>query len=328
MRPIPDFAGREAQADTERVDLGVVTRALEPILARSLGEDVRLMLHSTEELWRVRGEEALVEQIVLNLVVNAREAMRHGGVLTVATENAELSEPLTVEGDVLQPGRYVVLSVCDTGPGIAERVRHRIFDRNVSTKDSDGAGIGLTTVHRIVRDWHGGIEVESQEGAGTTFSIYLPVAEQDVPERPPEAALHSRARPHGVQVLVVEHRPAVRVLVERELVREGHSVVAVGTAREGIEVFDRVKPRFQLVILGAALPQRSGTDLYRAMSGRVENLAAVLVPDGMRGGPDVVAGSALVVLTFPFSSVTLLSAVDRALAGTKRPLRGSAEAGA
>lgn len=325
VRQILNFAGREEEAGTEPVDLGTVTRALEPILVRSLGEAVHLVLETGEDLWPVGADIALVEQIVLNLVVNAREAMSHGGKITIRTANAHLSQPLDVEGDVLRPGRYVVLSVQDTGPGVAERVRRRIFERDVSTKEEWGAGVGLATVRRIARDWHGGIEIESRPGEGATFRVYFPARDTDTVSLPPEAALEHGTEPQAIRVLVVEHRPALRTLIERALTRDGYSVVAVGTAREGLEVFDRVKPRFNLVVLDSLLPHRSGEQLYGALSRRVDRLPAVFVADqapaeeaGGRGVPGI-------RLTDPFSAGSLLDAVDRALAaGTADGGNGSA----
>lgn len=332
VRQILNFAGREGEASTEPIDLGTVTRALEPILARTLGEDIHLLLDEGTDLWPVRADVALVEQIVLNLVVNARDAMSRGGKLTIRTTNVQLWEPLHVEGDVLRPGRYVVLAVHDTGPGVAERIRRRIFERNVSTKKDRGAGVGLATVRRIVRDRHGGIEVESRAGEGATFRVYLPAGNADTVSLPPEAGLERSAEPEAVRVLVVEHRPALRTLIERALTREGYSVVAVGTAREGLEVFDRVKPRFDLAILDSVLPHRSGGELYRALSRRVHHLPVVFVADqapAEEGGGGVTADVG-VHLTDPFSARSLLHAVDRALAAeTADGANGSAaEAGA
>ncbi len=314
VREILNFAGREEEAGTEPVDLGTVTRALEPILARSLGDDVHLVLEPGEDLWPVGADTVLVEQIVLYLVVNAREAMRQGGRLTIRTTNTHLSEPLDVEGDLLQPGRYVVLSVHDTGPGVAEHVRRRIFERNVSTKEERGAGVGLATVRRIARDWRGGIEVESRQGEGATFRVYLPAMDADTVSPPPEAALDQSTERQAIRILVVEHRPALRTLIERALTREGYSVVAVGTAREGLEVFDRVKPRFDLVVLEAMLPHRSGEELYGALSRRVDRLPAVFVADQVPAEEAVAGGVPGVRLTDPFSAGSLLDAVDRALA--------------
>jgi signal transduction histidine kinase/CheY-like chemotaxis protein len=330
VRQILEFAGREEAAGTEPIDLGIITRALEPLLARSLGEDVHLVLDVGEGLWPIGADIALVEQIVLNLVVNAREAMTRGGELTIRTTNVRLLEPLDVEGDVLRPGCYGVLSVRDTGAGVAERIRRRIFERNVSTKEDRGAGVGLATVRRIVRDWHGGIEVESRPGEGAIFRIYLPARDADAISLPPEAGLERGTEPEAIRVLVVEHRPALRTLIERALTREGYSVVAVGTAREGLEVFDRVKPRFNLVVLDSVLPHRSGEELYRALSRRVDELPAVFVADqssAEEGGGGSAPG---IRLTDPFSAGSLLDAVDLALAagiedGTNGP---AAEAGA
>lgn len=314
VRQILNFAGLEEEAGTEPIDLGTVTRALEPILARSLGEDVHLLLEAEEDLWPVGADVALVEQIVLSLVVNAREAMSRGGKLTIRTTNLHLSEPLDVEGDVLRAGRYVVLSVHDTGPGVAERIRRRIFERNISTKKDPGAGVGLATVRRTVRDWQGAIEVESSPGEGATFRVYLPAQDADTVSLPPEAGLERGTEPEAVRILVVEHRAALRTLIERALSREGYSVVAVGTAREGLEVFDRVKPRFDLVVLDSVLPHRSGEELYRALSRRVARLPAVFVADQAPAGEGDAGGAPGIRLTDPFSAGSLLDAVDRALA--------------
>lgn len=313
VRQILDFAGREGRSDGEVVDVTNVIQSLGPILSRSLGEDIDLEIDPADQVWPVRGDRSLMEQVVLNLVVNAREAMRRGGTLTIRSVNVHLTKPMPLEADTLAPGRYVALSVRDTGVGIAERVRRRLFDRHGGTRTEPAVGVGLATVRSIVKQWNGAISVDSSLGQGTTFYIYLPVVGTGV-SAPPEAALPRDE--DGTRVLLVESRPALRNLIERTLTGMGYSLVVVGTAREAIEVFDRVKPRFQLVMIEARLPSRPGQDVYRALSRRVDRLPVVFIAD--HPGAQVDAGEGLaegVWLENPLSPVALHESVLKALAG-------------
>jgi len=319
-------AGREAGS----LDLARSLREMEVILARTLGADIDLTVSVPEDLWPVQADGARFEQVLLNLVVNARDAMERGGRLEVRLENEKLLEPLLVEGgQQLPPGNYAVLAVRDTGSGIPGELRSRIFQPYVSTKEGKGGvGLGLATVLRIVRGYGGGIHLETASGSGSEFRVYLPAGR--VPARPLHetvAAAVAPAEVGAVRVLVVEDDPGVRELVKRTLDRAGHHAVTAGSAAEALRIFDRVKPSFDVLLSDVVLPDRSGPELYRALTRRVPNLPVVFMSgygEGVlesRGGP-----ADAVFLQKPFTAQGLAATIRQALAARTHERGGAVEA--
>ncbi|RMH14667.1 MAG: response regulator, partial [Gemmatimonadetes bacterium] len=278
VRQILDFAARESESRVGPADLGRVARDLGGILERTLGEDIELELDIDEEVWPLYCDAAQVEQVLLNLVFNAREAMKRGGRLRVAVRNETVEGELGAEGDVIAPGRYVRLTVADTGPGIPLHVRESIFNPYVSTKGSTGSGFGLATVRRIARGYGGAVRLKTAPGQGACFDVYLPVRPAD--RRAPavvRAANGDAPAAGGLRLLLVEDDPQVRETLERELRAEGHSVVSVGTAGEAQAAFDSARPRIEAVVIDMMLPDRDGWELYRALSRRATGLPVVFV---------------------------------------------------
>jgi two-component system cell cycle sensor histidine kinase/response regulator CckA len=276
VRQILRFAARERYCPGP-VDLNQVVEDLRMIVGRTLGRRIEVTVQGENDLPELHADPAQLEQVLLNLIINAKEAMPEGGHLGIRTERVQLGEPLVAEATTLLPGLYVRLTVTDTGLGIPEALRGRVFEPFFSTKvrPTSGRGFGLSTVDRIVRGLGGAITIESEEGKGTSFRIYLPVraAAPALPEvREPVDGRLARGR-----LLIVEDDPAVRSVTLRILAREGFSVMAVGAAREALQVFDRVRPTFDLVVCDVALPDRSGPELVRVLRNRVPNLPVVYV---------------------------------------------------
>jgi signal transduction histidine kinase/ActR/RegA family two-component response regulator len=316
VRQILRFAAREEYVPGP-VDLNVVVDDLRVILGRSLGTDVRLVVEKATELPAVTCDPGQMEQVLLNLAVNAREAMPIGGQLSISTRVERIASRLPMNGATLSPGEYVVLSVSDTGRGIPAEVQRRIFEPFFSTKTrkESGSGFGLSTVQRIVHSHAGAVRVHSVPGEGTTFDIYLPVRPpaRSLPEVAPGAAA-VRETPGVARVLVAETDPVVRDVMKRALAREHYSVMAVGSANDALRLFDRVRPPFDVVVTDLVLPDRSGEDLVRQLRRRVARLAVVYVvgTPGTAGGEEPEA----VYLDKPFTPADLLNAVQRALAVT------------
>ena len=314
VKQILRFAAREEYTPGP-VDLNHVVENLRLILSRSLGTDVRLVIDKAVELPRVSCDPGQMEQVLLNLAVNAREAMPIGGQLSITTRVERLVSHMPVHGATLPAGDYVVLSVADTGKGIPAHVTRRIFEPFFSTKTrkGSGSGFGLSTVQRIVHSHAGGVDVASIEGQGTTFHIYQPVRAGSL-VRSENGTVHAPAPsevPSLGRVLVVESDPAVRDVMKRVLARERYLVMAVGSAHDAQRMFDRVRPPFELVVTDVALPDRSGFELVDLLRARAEELRAVYVgPGGSLPQPDDVS---TVYLDKPFTPLGLLSAVRRAL---------------
>ena len=314
VRQILRFASRQEHAPGV-VDINTVIQDLRLILARSLGTDIRLVIQADPGLPAIHCDPGQLEQVLLNLAVNAREATTGGGQLTISTERVFVPQHLATEGATLPPGLYVLLSVADTGRGIPAHVRARIFEPFFSTKtrQGSGSGFGLSTVHRIVRGHGGGIRVDTEEGRGTRFEIYLPIR----PSTPavveaPAPAPQEESRAH---ILLVEHDRSVREVMQRVLGRESLSVVAVSTAREALEQFERTRTPFNALLTDVALPDRSGTDLARLLRSRAPGLPVIFVSGWpTQTSPALEVPDALFVEK-PFTSAQLTEAVERALQG-------------
>jgi signal transduction histidine kinase/ActR/RegA family two-component response regulator len=313
VRQILRFGARE-RYNPGSVDLNRVVEDLKGIMARSLGPAVQLTVEGEPGLPELHADPAQLEQVVLNLAINAKEAMPSGGHVAIRSESVQLTEPLVAVGTTLLPGLYVLLSVTDTGQGIPAEVRGRIFEPFFSTKvrPSSASGFGLSTVDRIVRGLGGAISLESEPPKGTRFRIYLPVRAPapTLPEvREPVADVPPRGR-----VLLVEDDPAVRSVTLRILAREGFSVMAVGAAREALQVFDRVRPQFQAVVCDISLPDRSGPELLRLLRNRVPELPAVYISGYGREKLPVPLEPISSFLEKPFTPQDLAAAVTRAVA--------------
>jgi signal transduction histidine kinase/CheY-like chemotaxis protein len=308
VRQILRFARRGRDFSTAEVDVGPTVEDLRPIMERSLGVDHALTVRAEGDLPAVRCDPAQLEQVLLNLVVNARDAMPDGGTVDVAVEREEPDEAVSAEGRVLPAGSYVVLRVRDTGVGMGDGVRERIFEPFFTTKEGEsGSGVGLSTVRRIVAGYGGGVTVDSEPGRGTTFGIWLPVAARATGVLPGVARTGRR----GSRILVVEGDPDLRRETLRTLGADGHVVVAAESATEALRLFDRSGPPFELAIVDSVLPDRQGRELLGALVRRAPRLARMVLERG--GGPaSSPAGNEVVVLRAPFTSEELRAAVARA----------------
>jgi len=327
VRQLLSFASR-TPGESDGVSLGRAVRDLEAILAKTLGTKVELAIEIEAELWEVAVDRAHLEQVVFNLVVNAAEAMRGPGAVSVEVANEEVEEDLELDRGRLRSGRHLRLTVRDTGPGIAPEERARVFEPFYSTKERERAGgLGLATVARIVAGYGGAIRLETEVGEGTAFHLYFPVRE-DASHATREiqvAGSVEEPRDGGARILVVEDDPLVQSEVERILVRQGHSVVVASTAGDGLQVFDRVRPPFDLLIADVLLPDRSGPHLHRALLRRVPDLPAIFLSErgreeAAREGFESDRG---VLLDKPFDAEELL----RAVAARVSPVRTEGETG-
>jgi CheY-like chemotaxis protein len=227
-----------------------------------IGEDIELVTPLSEDLGRVKIDPGQIEQVILNLAVNARDAMPSGGKLTIETANVQSDE-----GDALThlgviPGHYVRLSVSDTGVGMSQEVQEKAFDPFFTTKEkSKGTGLGLSTVHGIVTQSGGKIWVHSEPGHGTTFQIYFPTieGELDTLNRKKE----TDSSPRGSEtVLLVEDEPSVRDLANRLLKQQGYRVLVAANGEEALRLAqDATGERIHLLLTDVVLPQMSGKEL-------------------------------------------------------------------
>ncbi len=262
-RQLLAFARRQ-EADPRVIDPGRSIQSLQALLRRLLGADIAVTVETAAEAWPVVIDPAQLEQIVVNLVVNARDAMPNGGQLTLTLENRTLSQQATATIPRLPAGEYVCLRVADTGEGMEPAVRDRIFEPFFTTKmQGKGTGLGLATVYGIVTQCRGGIEVWSEPGEGTHFDILLPRA-SGAPEPPDEPEDDEIAELRTMRlgtVLVVEDEPAVLRLVAETLRSAGFVVHTAGSPEEALQVAQRPETHLDLVLSDVVIPRRSGPEI-------------------------------------------------------------------
>ena len=246
------------------IDLNKALSKFEPMLRRMIGEDIVMTVNGRGADAFVRVDPGQVEQVVMNLVVNARDAMPQGGRLNVETGDALLDEAAAADMPDARPGDYVVLSVSDTGIGMPEEVRARIFEPYFTTKDvGKGTGLGLSTAYGIVRQSDGHIAVSSELGLGTTFRIFLPRSEAPPPSAADSSGDHM---PEGTEyILLVEDDSSVRRLSKELLVRLGYSVTEAASGRAGLALGTDDSRHFDLALCDVILGDMSGPAVVEAL---------------------------------------------------------------
>ena len=288
VRQLLTMARREHSA-AEVFEVNDLMKDMTALLRRTIPESVSLTVLLSEEDPHVDMDRSQLEQIILNLAVNARDAMPSGGQLTFATDVVELTSET---GDLAQvePGEYVRLRAKDDGIGMSASVRRRIFEPFFSTKEiTSGTGLGLATVYGIVVGAGGGIVVESESNEGATFDIYLPsVGERAEKSRSPESVV--RPESENSWILVVDDEDAVRNIVQRILEANGYRVLPASNLTDALEIVDRIDQPIKAVIADVVMPNGSGLELVERLRLKQPGLPAVFI-SGYTG--DELAGHGL-----------------------------------
>jgi signal transduction histidine kinase len=314
--------GRKGVVQPRVLELGQLVEETEKLLRRTIGEQVRLSIGVEPGLWRVKADPGRLEQLLLNLAINARDAMPEGGTIEVSLGNVALAKAPRGMVQSLSPGDYVVLEVADTGIGMTREIVTRIFEPFFTTKgEGRGTGLGLATVFEIVREAGGGIAVESEPGKGSRFRVYLPrVLEITTPLTPTLAGSESEDA-RGRTVLVVEDEAAVRAQVVRMLRRGGYRVLEAADRIEALALFGEDGGDVELVITDVVMPNGSAAVVARELRQRKPTQRILYVsgyPDGVLGTGRVFERDAA-FLQKPFSEAELLDKVREVLA---RPAPG------
>jgi two-component system cell cycle sensor histidine kinase/response regulator CckA len=300
------------------LDLNTVVREVESMLARLIGADVELVTSLDSDLGPTHADPSQIEQVVVNLAVNARDAMRQGGRLLIETANAELDDDFASRHVGSRPGSYVSLTVADTGEGMDAEASARLFEPFFTTKGpGSGTGLGLSTVYGIVKQSHGYVAVDSEPGRGTVVTVYLPrvkaVAELEsgASARAPEAV----ARGGSETVLVVEDEEIVRSLIREMLEGLGYTVVDARDGEEALSILSEGPPGIDLVITDLVMPRMSGRELARRV-GELQPETAVLLVSGYAGDTATVHGpleTGTAFLEKPFNGAELAEKVRELL---------------
>jgi PAS domain S-box-containing protein len=263
-RQLLAFSRRQV-IETRALDLGEALSTLHSMLGRLIGEDISLRTELPTSLGTIEADPGQLEQIVVNLVVNARDAMPEGGDLTIAAWDLDLEGEIHTGLSRIEAGRYVVLEVRDTGFGMSADLRERIFEPFFTTKEAgQGTGMGLATVFGIVEQHGGALEVRSNPGAGSAFRVYFPRVEGKA------GALSSSevARPNGGRetVLVVEDEDMVRRLARRVLSRQGYAVLDAATPADAVALVEQHEGTIDLLLTDVVLPEMNGRQLARRLT--------------------------------------------------------------
>jgi len=247
----------------------------EKILRRLVREDIDLEVVSPEDLGCVKIDPRQMEQVIMNLVVNARDAMPTGGHLTIEMKNADLDQSYTNGHMMVRPGSYVLLAVTDTGEGMDEATVARVFEPFFTTKEQGkGTGLGLSTVYGIVKQSGGFVFVYSEKGAGTTIKIYLPQVEEEL--QPRNGLVQSGRLSRGTgTILLVEDEDSVRSLTERILTTAGYTVLPAADAGEALKLMERHGEEIRLLLTDVIMPGMSGPELAKQLTGMQPALKTV-----------------------------------------------------
>jgi CheY-like chemotaxis protein len=256
------------------LDLSAVVAGMQPMLGRLIGEDVTIVLALSPEPPLVKVDRGQVEQIVMNLAVNARDAMPSGGILTIETASVYLDEHYATTHLNVKPGPYEVLTVTDTGVGMTAEVQARLFEPFFTTKEpGKGTGLGLATVYGIVTQNGGSVGVYSEVGKGTSLKVYFPradAAEVAVSARPPVVRPSTGAE----TVLVVEDEDGVRELARKLLQRQGYTVLVAANADEARRIFED-QASIDVLLTDVVMPGTSGPDLIAGLMARWPDLKVI-----------------------------------------------------
>jgi len=261
-RQLLAFSRQQVLTPTE-LDLGPVIDNLLPMLRRLIGEGIELQYNQPAAPIMVRADCGQVEQVVMNLCLNARDAIEDTGTITLSVSSRTISSLAGHNQEAFTPGQYSILEVQDSGRGIPPRLLERIFDPFFTTKDvGEGTGLGLATVYGIVRQHDGHVQVSSQPGRGSTFTILMPSVDSVTPEK---AAPVQKVRASGGMetVLVVEDEPSVRDLTIRVLTRAGYQVLSAGDGRDAVALHAQPEHLIDLVLLDMVMPRMGGVEAAR-----------------------------------------------------------------
>jgi len=305
---------RKVETKTRPIDLNHELNQIDHLLRRTIPKMIEIELRLADDLRSINADPTQIEQILLNLAVNAAHAMPEGGKLTFETENVKLAEEYCRTHLETKPGEYVLLTVSDTGQGMEKETLDRVFEPFFTTKDrGEGTGLGLSMVFGIVKSHDGHISCDSRPGVGTVFKIYLPAAEIEV-DWDPEATLLMPS--FGTEtILLVDDEKAIRDLGNEVLAAAGYKILTAGTGREALEMYVKAKDEISLVILDLIMPEMGGKRCLEELL-KINPDVKILIASGYLAGlstEDSLARGARGFVSKPYDMKELLRAVRHAL---------------
>ncbi|MBN2029078.1 PAS domain S-box protein [bacterium] len=249
------------------LDLNDVIGNLHKIIKRLIGEDIKVYTDLSPDLWVVHADRGTLEQVVMNFIVNARDAMPNGGRISIKTENVVIEQPFKKAFPEAKPGRFVRMSVTDTGVGIEKEIIQHVFEPFFTTKSvGKGTGLGLSVIYGIVKEHGGWVHVYSEPEQGSTFKVYLPAFFQKTREEKKKIVSTKKFQGNGERILIVEDEKHVRELAHKILFKHGYRVFLSKTIEEARHVFKREKGNFNLIFSDVVLPDGNGIELVDELS--------------------------------------------------------------
>ncbi|WP_162937990.1 PAS domain S-box protein [Kiloniella sp. EL199] len=310
---------RQQTLQPRRLNVTDIIAELAHLLRRLIGETIELRITHGRDLGDVKADQGQLEQVIINLAVNARDAMDQGGVLEIITSNVMVDAPYKVKGEEIPPGDYVLVKVQDTGHGIPTEIIDRIFDPFFSTKEvGAGTGLGLSTVYGIVKQSGGFVFVDSTADEGTVFSLLLPHFQEDAQDQEELAADAPKAQDLTGRgnILLVEDEDAVRSFSARALENKGYKVLEANSGEAALEILQQDGETIDLVITDVVMPKMDGPTLIKKLYETHPSLKVIFISgyteDSFRKTLDV--DSAIEFLPKPFSLKQLASKVKDVLA--------------
>jgi PAS domain S-box-containing protein len=320
-RQLLTFAKGE-QGHPEVLHLSEVVEGAGQLLRRSLGDRIELVVAAGAGLWPVEADRGQLDQIVVNLAMNARDAMPDGGRLTISTTNAEVDAGYAGQRPGLNPGRYCQVAVADTGTGMDQATIERVFEPFFSTKPRGrGTGLGLATVYGIVSGLGGTIDIYSEPGFGTTMNVLLPAAAQAVPAVPRPSPPAEPARGHGEAVLLVEDQESLRTMASRILGGNGYLVREAGSGPEAVRLAGDPDERIDLLVTDMVMPGMFGTEVVAQARARRPALPVLFMTGYAQQVLDFhgIDTRDVDIVQKPFTEVVLLTRVRQALGKARSP---------
>ncbi|HVT77401.1 MAG TPA: response regulator, partial [Acidimicrobiales bacterium] len=307
--------GRRDVVQPEVLDLNAIVSDVRELLQRSIGEQIELRATLDASLWRIVADRGQLEQVLLNLAVNARDAMPDGGVLTIDTENLSVDDGYASMHAGVRLGHYVRLRVSDTGTGMSPDVLDRVFEPFFTTKaPGEGTGLGLATVYGIVSQAGGVARFYSEAGLGTTFTALFPATDETASEAPTHAAAPVSRATHVGTVLIVEDEPAMLEVTRRMLTRRGYEVLTAASGADAIRVATEHEGAIDLLLTDVVMPKMLGAEVAERIRVIQPDISVVF----MSGYAQPVLtdrgtlGEGVILLEKPFTEAALLEKLREA----------------
>ncbi|HWB82666.1 MAG TPA: ATP-binding protein [Bryobacteraceae bacterium] len=311
---------RGQPAKLEVVDLNQVVTSFEKLLRRLIGEDVEMFTMLSAEPLPVRVDVGQIEQVIMNLALNARDAMPGGGRLTLETSVRELATEVTDRADGEPPAQYALLSMTDTGTGIGEETRRRLFEPFFTTKEiGKGTGLGLPMVYGIVKSHHGQVKVRTEPGRGSTFEVYLLLTEAK-PEKPPAIPNRIENRRGTGTILLVEDNPDVQKLMRNLLTGIGYHILEASNGEEAMRVAARYPRSIELLVTDIVMPGFGGVELVRRLSPLRPAMKVLYISGYADKDRDsrALGGPTTAYLQKPFAPAEFLSKVEETISDPRK----------